>query len=201
LPPEKLDEPGRAAPLAGPLNDEPDRDDAAVPGPGPPACPVRAARDGEVQVRAELVGAETELLAEPRTDPCPGVAAGGLRYAGVVAATSPLLAVVPVLPVVPVPTLPLPPVGNGYQRMLERLPDEPELVDDVVVRGVGVGPPAGVSSSSSGSVIAVSGFRRKVGSPLAGTSSTSVSPCASFISEARAGVHVWAGEVSRHMKS
>jgi hypothetical protein len=69
-----------------------------------------------------------------------------------------------------------------------------------VVRGVGVGPPAG-ASSSSGRVIAVSGFSRKVGSPLAGTSRVSVSPCASVISEARAGVQVWAAELSRQVKS
>lgn len=197
LPPEKLDEPGRAAPLAGPVN-EPDRVDAAVPGPGPPDCPVAAARAGEVQVRAELVGAEIELLLDPRTDPWPAVAAGGFRYAGVVDATSPLLAGAPALPVEPVPRLGPPPSGNGYQRMFDRLLDDP-VVLDVVVRGVGVGPPMGVSSS--GSVMAVSGLRRKVGSPLAGTSSVSVSPCASFISDARAGVHVWAAEVSRHVKS
>ena len=68
LPPEKLDEPGRAAPLAGPVND-PAREDAAVPGPGPPDCPVDAARDGDVHVRAEVVGGVTELLLDPRTDP------------------------------------------------------------------------------------------------------------------------------------
>jgi hypothetical protein len=78
LPPEKIDEPGRAAPLAGPLK-APAREAAAVPGPGPPACPVAAARDGEVQVRADVVGAETELLADPRTEPWPGVTAGGFR--------------------------------------------------------------------------------------------------------------------------
>ena len=78
LPPENQDEPGRAAPLAGPLS-EPDRVDAAVPRPGPPACPVAAARDGEVHVLADVDGGTTELLLEPRTEPWPGVAAGGLR--------------------------------------------------------------------------------------------------------------------------
>jgi hypothetical protein len=144
-----------------------------------------------------------ELLLDPRTEPWPGVAAGGLRYAGVVAATSPLAAVDPVLPVEPVLPLELvpPPEVNGYQR-IDRFPDEPELEvvdDELEVRGVGVGPPTGVSSS--GSVIAVSGFKRRVGSPLAGTSSVSESPCASFIKLARAGVQACAPVVPRHMKS
>lgn len=56
----------------------PERDVAAVPLPGPPAWPVAAARDGEVQVRALDVGADSEELA-PRTEPWPGSAAGGLR--------------------------------------------------------------------------------------------------------------------------
>jgi hypothetical protein len=78
-PPEKLDDAGRAAPLAVPLcTDAPERDEAAVPRPGPPACPVAADRDGEVQVRALAVGAASDELA-PRTDPWPGVAAGGFR--------------------------------------------------------------------------------------------------------------------------
>src|SRR5205085_909926 len=68
---------GRAAPLAGPES-EPARDEAAVPRPGPPACPVEAARDGEVHVRALVVGAASDEL-DPRTEPCPGSAAGGLR--------------------------------------------------------------------------------------------------------------------------
>lgn len=140
-------------------------------------------------MRADDVGAETELLADPRTEPCPGVAAGGFRYAGVVAATAPLLAVVPALPVEPV--VPPPPVTNGYQR-IELFRDVPELDEEVVeelpARGVGVGP--GASPSSSGSEIAVSGFSRNVGSPLVGTSSTSLGPCASFIRLARAGVQV-----------
>ena len=76
-PPEKPAELGRAAPLAGPER-APARDEAAVPRPGPPAWPVAAARDGEVQVRALVVGAVSEELA-PRTEPCPGSAAGGLR--------------------------------------------------------------------------------------------------------------------------
>jgi hypothetical protein len=63
LPPEKIDEPGREAPWATPA-----RDVAAVPRPGPPACPVAAAREGEVQVRALDVGAESDELA-PRTEP------------------------------------------------------------------------------------------------------------------------------------
>jgi hypothetical protein len=49
-----------------------------VPLPGPPAWPVAAAREGEVQVRALDVGADSKELA-PRTEPCPGSAAGGLR--------------------------------------------------------------------------------------------------------------------------
>ena len=77
LPPEKPDELGRAAPLAGPES-VPARDEAAVPRPGPPDWPVAAARDGEVQVLALVVGAASDEL-EPRTEPWPGSAAGGLR--------------------------------------------------------------------------------------------------------------------------
>jgi hypothetical protein len=56
----------------------PAREVAAVPLPGPPAWPVAAASEGEVQVRALDVGADSEELA-PRTEPWPGSAAGGLR--------------------------------------------------------------------------------------------------------------------------
>src|SRR3954453_14619970 len=68
-PPENPAALGRAAPLAGPES-EPARDEAAVPRPGPPACPVEAARDGEVHVRALVVGAASDEL-DPRTEPCP----------------------------------------------------------------------------------------------------------------------------------
>ena len=115
-----------------------------------------------------------------------------------VAATSPLPAVVPLLPVPTLVVPPPPPAKNGYQRMPDRLPVDP-VVDEVVVRGVGVGPPIG--ASSSGRLIAVSGFKRSVGSPLAGTSSVSASPCAIFIRLARAGVHACAPLVPRHVKS
>jgi hypothetical protein len=77
LPPENEDAPGRDAPWAGPVA-TPARDVAAVPPPGPPAWPVAAARDGEVQVRALAVGADSDEL-DPRTEPWPGSAAGGFR--------------------------------------------------------------------------------------------------------------------------
>ena len=181
-PPEKPDEPGRAAPLAGPESD-PERDEAAVPRPGPPACPVAAARDGEVQVRALVVGAASDELA-PRTVPCPGSPTGGFRKAGVVAATESLA---PVAPVEPVPDEaepvevepPPPPTRNGYHA-IERFPNEDPLLDEVEVRGVGVGPvvePA-TAPASSGSAIGVSGFTRRTGSPVCGISSVSSAPCA-----------------------
>lgn len=150
----------------------PERDDAAVPRPGPPDWPVAAARDGEVQVRALVVGADREEFA-PRTDPWPGSAAGGLRYAGVVGATVPVEPVEPWLGDAEVPL----PVKKGYQA-IERLLD-PDEVDDVVEPGVGVGPAA--VPSSSGRLIGVSGFRRRIGSPLGGISRESSVPCASFI--------------------
>jgi len=84
-------------------------------------------------------------------------------------------------PVLPVPPLLItvvpPPDGNRYQR-IERLPDELDevVLDAVLVRGVGVGD----TPSSSGSVIAVSGFSRRIGSPEAGISSVSLVPWASF---------------------
>ena len=77
MPPENDPDPGLDAPWAV-LELAPERDDAAVPPPGPPAWPVAAERDGEVQVRALDVGADSEELA-PRTEPWPGSAAGGLR--------------------------------------------------------------------------------------------------------------------------
>ena len=49
-----------------------------MPRPGPPAWPVEAARDGDVQVRALVFGADSDEL-DPRTEPWPGSAAGGLR--------------------------------------------------------------------------------------------------------------------------
>jgi hypothetical protein len=100
----------------------------------------------------------------------------------VVAATDSLAPVEPD-PVDPVPVevVEPPPVENGYQAIERLLNDEPELdvEDEVDVRGVGVGPPIGVSSS--GSVIGVSGFRRRIGSPLWGISRVSSVPWASFI--------------------
>ena len=187
MPPENDDDPGREAPWA-----TPERDVAAVPPPGPPACPVAAARAGEVQVRALDVGADSEELA-PRTDPWPGSAAGGLRYAGVVAATvSVELGLVEAV-VVP------PPVKNGYQA-IERFPDDEDVeleVDAFDVRGVGVGP---TGFSSSGRLIGVSGFRRRIGSPLWGTSSVSSVPWASFIRLARPWFQVAAPVALRQLK-
>ena len=99
-----------------------------------------------------------------------------------VAATDSLAPVEPV-PVDPVPVevVEPPAVENGYQAIERLVNDEPELdvEDEVDVRGVGVGPPMGVSSS--GKVTGVSGFRRRIGSPLWGTSRVSSVPCASRI--------------------
>ena len=92
-----------------------------------------------------------------------------------------------------------PPVKNGYQA-IERFPDEDDEleVEEVVVRGVGVGPPIG--SASSGMLIGVSGLRRRIGSPLWGTSRVSSVPWASFIRLARPWFQVAAPEGLRQLK-
>ena len=193
MPPENDDDPGREAPWEE-LLETPARELAAVPPPGPPACPVAAARDGEVQVRALDVGAASEELA-PRTEPWPGSAAGGFRYAGVVEATvSAVLLDEELVEAVVAPA----PVENGYQA-IERFPvDEEELdVEELDVRGVGVGP---IGFESSGMVIGVSGFRRRIGSPLWGTSSVSSVPCASFTRLARLWFQVAAPVGLRQLK-
>jgi hypothetical protein len=71
-----------------------------------------------------------------------------------------------------------PPVKNGYQA-IERFPDEDLEVEEVDVLGVGVRPVVGPASSAR--LIGVSCFRRRIGSPLWGTSSVSSVPCASFV--------------------
>jgi hypothetical protein len=99
----------------------------------------------------------------------------------VVAATVPLEAVDPE-PVEPAPfgITPPPPDGNGYQAT-ERLPNvEDELEPEDVVEALVVGDAPATGASSSGSVIGVSGFRRRIGSPVCGSSSESSKPWASF---------------------
>jgi hypothetical protein len=92
--------------------------------------------------------------------------------------------------------VPPPPVGKGYQR-IERLPDDDrDAVLDELVPGVGVGE----TPSSSGNVMAVSGFSRKIGSPEAGISSVSLVPCASCTRLERAWFQVVAPSSLRQLK-
>jgi hypothetical protein len=101
----------------------------------------------------------------------------------------------PLLLMIVVP--PPPPEKNGYQRIdgppYDDLDDE---VLAVLVPGVGVGD----TPSSSGMVMAVSGLRRKIGSPEAGISSVSAVPCASITRLERAWFQVVAPSLVRQLK-